>query len=86
MTPEESADRYHKLAVKLFALHATNPAAKYLGLPGGSIGDIDDANSLCQYINQVKSERRARNAVRRCRAAKRHLRPVRRVSSKRKRP
>lgn len=79
MTIVEAAEWYHRTAVALFGLHATNSAAKLLGLPGLP-GDIDAANTILVFVRDAQSERRSRAAVRRCRAARRPMRAKRRVA------
>ncbi|MDI6028318.1 hypothetical protein QBK99_19175 [Corticibacterium sp. UT-5YL-CI-8] len=73
MSPKEALDWYHRTAVKLFEIHATNKMAKHLGLPGLP-GDIEAANRLMVYFERVHSAQRSANAVKRCRSARRPLR------------
>ena len=76
MTPEQAAEWCRKTAVALFQLHAENPKARLLGLPGLP-GDIDAANTLVVFVDRVRAERRLASSVRRCRASRRPLRPSR---------
>ena len=75
MTINDEADLLHDAAVRLFGIHAENPAIRGFGIPGAGMGMIWASNSLACFVRSVQSERAARAAVSRCRAARRPLRP-----------